>query len=198
MTCKYHGCNNLTDVTLPGSLKIIGTDAFSRCKSLADIKIPENVEEISFRAFLGCVKLNSITLPKNLKSIGEAAFWGCSDLSTIVCNAKIPPIAIPNPDKTYFYSDVFHDVDKQNCKLYVPNGCEEAYRASDLWKDFNIMEMGTGISEVKSEKSLTPNPSPRERGAIYDISGCKISSQSSMLNGLKKGIYIQNGKKVLF
>ena len=33
----------------------------------------------------------------------------------------------------------------KNCKLYVPKGCEEAYRASDLWKDFNIIEMEIGI-----------------------------------------------------
>ena len=189
---SFYGCNNLTDVTLPGSLKIIGTDAFSRCKSLSDIKIPENVEEISFRAFLGCVKLNSITLPKNLKSIGEAAFWGCSDLSTIVCNAQIPPVEKPNPDKAYIYTDVFYKVDKQNCKLYVPQGCEETYRASDLWKDFNIVEMGTGID------SLTPSPSPRERGAVDDLSGRKINSSFFTLHSsfIKKGIYIVNGRKV--
>lgn len=36
-------------------------------------------------------------------------------------------------------------------------------------------------------------------GAIYDLSGRRISSQSSTLNSqLRKGIYIVNGKKVLF
>ena len=36
-------------------------------------------------------------------------------------------------------------------------------------------------------------------GAIYDLSGRKVNSQSSTLNSqLKKGVYIVNGKKVLF
>ena len=185
----FYFCNQLTDVALPESLRKIERDAFASCKLLSDIRIPDNVEEISYGAFLACKKLKRITLSEKLKYIGEAAFCYCSDLSTIVCNAKIPPIAIPNPDKTYFYSDVFHDVDKQNCKLYVPKGCEEAYRASDLWKDFNIMEMGTGISEVKSEKY---------DDAIYDLSGRKVDFQFSTFNSQfrKKGIYIQNGKKV--
>ena len=35
--------------------------------------------------------------------------------------------------------------------------------------------------------------------AMYDLSGRKINSQCSMLNSqLKKGLYIVNGKKVLF
>jgi hypothetical protein len=133
-----------------------------------------------------------------LKYIGEAAFCYCSDLSTTVCNAKIPPIAIPNPDKTYFYSDVFHDVDKQNCKLYVPQGCEEAYRAAELWKDFNIIEMGTGISEMQNERVK----SEKYDNAIYDLQGRKVigaeanSSLFTLHSSLKKGLYIVNGRKI--
>jgi len=34
---------------------------------------------------------------------------------------------------------------------------------------------------------------------VYDLSGRKINSQCSILNSqLKKGLYIVNGKKVLF
>ena len=36
-------------------------------------------------------------------------------------------------------------------------------------------------------------------GTVYDLSGRKISGQSSMVNGqLRKGIYIKDGKKVVF
>ena len=54
-------------------------------------------------------------------------------------------------------------------------------------------EDGISLSEelrVKNEESAN---------AIYDLSGRKINSQFSILNSqLKKGIYIQNGKKVLY
>ena len=50
-----------------------------------------------------------------------------------------------------------------------------------------------------SEECLSPNPSPRERGTLYDLQGRKVNSQLSTLNSqLKKGIYIVNGKKVLY
>ena len=60
---------------------------------------------------------------------------------------------------------------------------------ADKFAEFDeyCVERETSIGE-----SLTPDPSPRERGAIYDLSGRKIKSQ------LKKGIYIMDGKKILF
>ena len=185
----FLACINMISITLPESLKKIGREAFRNCKSLSDIKTPDNVEEISYGAFLGCAKLNSITLSENLKFIGEGAFQYCSDLSTIVCNAQIPPIEIPNPDKSYYYpGDAFYQVDKQNCKLYVPKGCVEAYRAAELWKDFNIIEMGTGISEMENDRVKS-----EKYDAIYDLQGRKIANGQQPMS---KGLYIVNGKKV--
>ena len=47
-------------------------------------------------------------------------------------------------------------------------------------------------------ESLIPNPSPREGGAIYDLSGRKIdSSLFTLHSSLKRGLYIQNGKKII-
>ena len=47
--------------------------------------------------------------------------------------------------------------------------------------------------------SLTPNPSPSEKGTIYDLSGRKVNSQFSILNSQfrKKGLYIKDGKKII-
>ena len=47
-------------------------------------------------------------------------------------------------------------------------------------------------------ESLTPNPSPSEKGTIYDLSGRKIdSSLFTLHSSLKRGLYIQNGKKII-
>ena len=117
------------------------------------------VTRIGQQAFFCCEDVISITIPKSVNVIRHYAFAGCSNLTEIVCKAHNPP-ATRYIDKVGFDrpGGVFYGVNKQNCKLYVPKGCEEAYRASDLWKDFNIVEMEMGIDEVKSEESLTPNP----------------------------------------
>ena len=48
-------------------------------------------------------------------------------------------------------------------------------------------------------ESLIPDPSPREKGTIYDLSGRKVNSQFSILNSQlkQKGLYIKDGKKIL-
>ena len=48
-------------------------------------------------------------------------------------------------------------------------------------------------------ESLIPNPSPSEKGTIYDLSGRKVNSQFSILNSQlkQKGLYIKDGKKII-
>ena len=51
-----------------------------------------------------------------------------------------------------------------------------------------------GISEMKNERVKTE----KYDDAVYDLSGRKVNSQFSTFNSQlkKKGIYIQNGRKV--
>ncbi len=75
------------------------------------------------------------------------------------------------------------------------------YSQSDVYmvSKADLIEQTTSVSE----KSLTPVAS-REDGGIYDLSGRKVNSQSSyslpirkgQSGSLRKGLYIQNGKKV--
>ena len=59
--------------------------------------------------------------------------------------------------------------------------------ATDFVLKYHAIDSETSLNE----ESLTPNPSPREMGTLYDLSGRKVNSQ------LKKGIYIINNKKVV-
>ena len=139
----FRGCSSLSSVTIPESVEKIEMEAFYDCTSLASLKIPDNVKEIEKKAFLGCTSLSSVTLSEKLEFIGSSSFAGCLNLTTIVCEAQNPPIHFDTlKDGSGGPADVFYKVNKQNCKLYVPKGCEEAYRASDLWKDFgNIVAL---------------------------------------------------------
>ena len=58
-----------------------------------------------------------------------------------------------------------------------------------LWAD------GTYHNDDETEVRPTLSPSLVERGAVYDLSGRKISAAAN--SSLKKGIYIVNGKKIV-
>lgn len=74
---------SLTDLTLPKTLKTIGSYAFNNCLSLRRIEIPEGVTELAANAF-SASGLEIIILPKSVKKIGNKAFDGCSYLKNII------------------------------------------------------------------------------------------------------------------
>ncbi len=74
---------NLTDVTIPNTVRTIGGNAFNNCRSLTSINIPEGVVTIGNYAFSSCSKLRSIVLPESVTSIGEGAFSECAALTGI-------------------------------------------------------------------------------------------------------------------
>lgn len=57
--------SNLTNVTIPDSVTLIGNYAFDDCHSLTSIYIPENVAKIELKAFEDCSQLKSVTMPKS-------------------------------------------------------------------------------------------------------------------------------------
>lgn len=71
----FYGQTLLKSITLPKSLKVIGSNVFERCENLTSITVPENVTTIGAYAFAGS-GLTEIFLPEGLKSIGESAFTG--------------------------------------------------------------------------------------------------------------------------
>lgn len=74
---------SLSSVSLPSSLKKIGSFAFAGIHALTGITLPEGLETISNSAFYLCRNLESIKIPSGVTSIGESAFNYCSSLSSL-------------------------------------------------------------------------------------------------------------------
>lgn len=73
----------ITKVTLPRTIKVIGTGAFAEDWSLQSIEIPDGVEEIEPFAFQRCGSLTELIVPGSVKRIGKFAFDGCKGLKRI-------------------------------------------------------------------------------------------------------------------
>jgi len=86
------GCNSLTSIYLPNSIKSIGDYAFLCCSSLTSITLPYNVISIGEGAFKGCSSLTSITIPNSVTSIGDWAFQSCSSLTSITIPNSVTSI----------------------------------------------------------------------------------------------------------
>ena len=71
--------SGLTEITIPGSVRKIGEDAFMDCRALEKVTLSEGLVEIDKEAFCGCFKLSSIRVPEGVK-IGDDAFRHCPAL----------------------------------------------------------------------------------------------------------------------
>ena len=91
--CAFEQLNDeLTTITIPGTVKFIGEYAFSATTGLSSIVIPEGVEEIGSFCFYGCSDLQSISLPQTLVKLGEGAFRDNGKLKTIVIPKNVEEI----------------------------------------------------------------------------------------------------------
>lgn len=85
----FRNCTSLKEVSLPSSLKRIGTLAFSNCLSLETITIPDKVYSIGESAFENCFHLHTVSLPSDIIEISKRTFFNCKSLHAITFPQKI-------------------------------------------------------------------------------------------------------------
>ena len=190
----FEGCSGLTSLTLPAGITSIGEYAFDKCSGLTSLTLPVGITSISNGAFMGCSGLTSLTLHAGITSIGDVAFSGCSGLTSLILPASITSIgsyafsSCSGLTSIYVYpdivpkmgSDVFYDVDKKNCTLYVPQGTKQDYFLADVWGDFeNIVEYDpTGIDKTTTSSDV-------EEVSRYSVNGQRLVGPTKGLNIVK-------------
>jgi hypothetical protein len=121
---------------IPLSVTSIGSNSFRGCYGITGaFVIPSSVTSIGTNSFYGCRGLTSLSIPLSVNSIGGAAFNGCSGLGSIYAY----PVAPINLETS---KDVFYNVYKSICTLYIPSGSKNLYQTATQWKDFTkIVEL---------------------------------------------------------
>ena len=82
--------SSLTELVIPGSMKVIKDGSFKDCETLTKVELQEGVEVIGVSAFEGCTGLQELLLPKtSLKEIGPSAFAGCESLEALIVPGSV-------------------------------------------------------------------------------------------------------------
>ena len=117
------------ELVIPEGVTVIPNDAFRYFKNVTKIKLPSTMTEIAANNFKDHTYLKKITLPSTVTSVGSDAFSGCTNLKRIFCQATTPPVATnsiaSNPSEI---------------TLKVPTGKTATYKATNVWKEFDIEE----------------------------------------------------------
>lgn len=160
---------------------------FYGCSSLTSIEVPSSVTSIGNSAFRECSSLTSIKIPSSVTSIGIQCWYNCKSLTSIYVGETPPIIA----------SVTFSGVDKNNCILYVPAGCTEAYRNAPYWSEFiNIVEINasTDISQYEDILYVENAEAATGRTATLSIQLNNVKS----LTGFQGDIVLPDGCSFVF
>jgi hypothetical protein len=93
-SAAFNDCENLSAVTIPRAVTTISSEAFYGCSGLTSMNMSDYVTTISSSAFAGCSGLTSITIPSKVTYIGEYAFSGCSGLTSIIIPTSVTSIGV--------------------------------------------------------------------------------------------------------
>ena len=167
----FYNCSGLTSINIPSGLIVIEADAFSRCSGLTSITLPNSVKTIGACAFSDCSGLTSINIPNSVEIISQEAFNKCTGLKSVTVSWQTP-LAIDN--------SVFEGVTLNNVKLIVPRGKKAAYRAAEVWEEFNPIvedvdytitysQPTNGTLKVKSDTQEITSGSTVKEGTILTI-----------------------------
>lgn len=86
----FSGCTSISSVYIPNSITWIGDNAFENCISLTSLYLPNSVASIR-SAFIGCTNLTSITIQEGATSVG--GFEGLTSLTSITIPNSVTTIA---------------------------------------------------------------------------------------------------------
>ncbi len=206
----FSGCSSLQKIDLSSLSHLIGIggSAFSSSSCVPTIlKFSDGLEWIGYDAFYGtgvtsvdfsntslsyisnnafgeCPITGALSFPATLRSIGSSAL-----VSAKVSSIKLRSAEVVNLDGT----DVFKSVDKKTCKVFVPKGLKDAYKANTYWSPFgdNIVEYGQMITVAINNEyyGYVEGGGAYEKGETVTLKA--IANKDTSFDG-----WYENGKKI--
>jgi len=124
----FEKCTNLKCVHFSEGLETIGKEAFYECKSLEKMAFPKRLQKIGQFSFFCCDSLKKVKIPGNVKAIEYKAFAGCDNLTEVVLSNGLESIT----DEAFKWCPA---LEKINFPKSLSSIGREAFGQSDKLKD---------------------------------------------------------------
>lgn len=129
--CAFIGCSSLLRVDVPAALEAIAPSAFTGCVSLQHADLPRHAETIEPLSLYCCAALQHLALPFTVRTVCQEALAHLPALGSLSCFAEEPPTLEPG---------AFTSADLRHVTLQVPAASVGRYRQAPVWCDFARIE----------------------------------------------------------
>lgn len=172
---------NVVNITLSGSMKVIGRLAFAGCLNLNKIILNDGLEKIESNAFYESA-IKEINIPSSVKTIGSYAFKQCRSLSKVTLNEGLEEMGEGAFANTVVIEEINIPGSVKSIGAEVFNGCTK----------LKTITLNEGLEEIGSkafyQTAITGINIP---GSVQTIGGsafsnCTILREVTLNEGLQK------------
>lgn len=166
----------LLSVQMPNSVTFMAFGIFENCKSLKSVRLSESIKHIAACTFEKCDNLGFLDIPESVKSFEESVFrW--TPIDTIIIRGTFP-------DGLRY--DTFYFLDEERTVIYCQPS--EIDKFKEVFSGTVLpLEDYTGLPHIMLKEGKTWGYG----NTLYDLQGRKLQQTP------QKGLYIQNGKKMI-
>lgn len=150
----FYGCELLSEVSIPASVKYMSYGVFEYCSELTTFEAPYNgaLETTGDLAFYKCSMLRSVSFPKNLKTIGYYCFYNCEKLNVSEdYAANIVPDSVTSIGADAFYGTALQT--KAEGDVFYINGWAVG-KSQNASSSISLKDGTKGIADY----AFSPNP----------------------------------------
>lgn len=166
----FLGCSNVTSISIPGSVKVIGEAAFCENRNMITLTLNEGLKHIGNSAFELCTSLIDLRIPASVEIIGDHAFYCCESLKCITVSADIRKFGTG----VFSYCTNLTQVDINTSKDNIPQwsfyGCDNLSEVSVQGKtvDASSFKVSTLPTDGKNVNADSHGQESQKEGQAFE------------------------------
>ena len=194
----FLGCSNVTSISVPGSVKVIGEAAFCENRNMVTLILNEGLKHIGNSAFELCTSLIDLRIPVSVEIIGDHAFYCCESLKCVTVFAEVQKFGTG----VFSYCTNLTQVDISTSEDNIPQwsfyGCDNlsevsvqgntvdasSFKVSTLpVTEKNVYVEGSGQGSQKENQAFEEDPD-KENGNTSEVETVQRTENSTIVGNI--------------